>query len=145
MADDVFPTALGEPVVVAGRMFDRDAPDEVLVTEDVVATSDITVGDLLTVRGYPHTQGVDLQADPEGAPIEVRVVGVVRFPTDLSPLRSLDDVDHGRFQPVPDARLVRALRAAPRRILDGGVRPLRPGADPTAAIGAALAGPGGRC
>ncbi len=34
MADDVFPTALGDPVIVAGRMFDPDAPDEMLVTED---------------------------------------------------------------------------------------------------------------
>jgi hypothetical protein len=92
MADDVFPTAQGQPVVVAGRMFDPDAPDEVLVSEDVVAVGGIGVGDTLTVRGYPLEQGVDLQADPQGDPITVRVVGVVRFPTDLSPRRSDDDV-----------------------------------------------------
>ena len=126
MADDVFPTALGEPVVVAGRMFDPDAPDEVLVTEDIVATSGIRVGDTLTVRGYPHHPGRRPPADPEGEPIEVRVVGVVRFPTDLSPLRSPDDVEQVDANPFLTPRLVRALRAAPRRLLDGCVRPLQP-------------------
>ena len=138
MADDVFPTALGQPVVVAGRMFDRDAPDEVLVTEDVVATSGITVGDMLTVRGYPISQGVDMQSDPEGAPIEVRVVGVVRFPTDLSPLRSPDDVEQVESNPFLTPawfeRYGQHLAAFSTAVF---VR-FSPGADPTAAIDAAL-------
>ena len=141
MADDTFPTALGDPVVVAGRMFDPDAPDEVLLTEDIVAASGIGVGDVLTVRGYPLAQGIDLEADPQGEPIPVRVVGVVRFPTDLSPQRS-----NWRSSQQVDANpfLTRAwyerygqhLAAFSTAVF---VR-FSPGADPTAAIGEALAG-----
>ena len=77
----VFPTAYGlKPVVVAGRMFDRDAADEVLVSEDVVATSGITVGDTLTVRGYPISQGVDLQAGIRRASLADRGAGGWRRP-----------------------------------------------------------------
>ncbi len=125
MADGTFPTAMGTPVVVDGRMFDPESPDEMLVTEDVVAVSGIGVGDTLTVRGYPLDQGVDLQAPPQGEPIPVRVVGVVRFPTDLSPLPDRRGRRAARDQPVPDPRLVRTLRTATRRLLDCGVRPLR--------------------
>ena len=140
MVDDGFPTALGEPIVVAGRMFDPDAADEMLVTEDVVAASDIRVGDTVTVRGYPLAQGVDLQADPQGDPIEVRVVGVVRFPTDLSPQRSLDDVAKVDSNPL----LTRAWYARHGQHLAAFSTAVfvrfDHGADPTAAIGDTLAG-----
>ena len=140
MADDGFPTALGTPVVVAGRMFDADAPDEMLVTEDIAAVTGIGVGDTLTVRGYPLEQGVDLQAEPLGEPVEVHVVGVVRYPTDLSPRHSSDDIEQLDANPL----LTRAWYERYGRHLDAFATAVMvrfsAGADPTAAISQALAG-----
>ena len=138
MADGMFPTAMGTPVVVDGRMFDPAAADEVLITEDVVAIAGIGVGDTLTVRGYPLDQGIDLQAPAQGEEIPVRVVGVVRFPTDLSPRRTDEDVELVESNPFLTPawfdRYGRHLAASRRRCSSAS----SPDADPTAAIAAAL-------
>jgi ABC-type lipoprotein release transport system permease subunit len=138
MADGTFPTAMGTPIVVDGRMFDPAAPDEMLVTEDVVAVGGIGVGDTITVRGYPLEQGVDLQSPPQGDPLTVRVVGVVRFPTDLSPRRIDDAVELLETNPFLTPAWFERYGRHLASFATGVLVRAEPGADPTSAITAAF-------
>jgi ABC-type lipoprotein release transport system permease subunit len=79
-------TALGDPVIVAGRMADLDAPDEVLVTEvGARVLGDLRPGDQVFIQGVDPS---NLEQRDDRPPVISTVVGIVRTPNDLLPLDS---------------------------------------------------------
>ncbi|MCI3948538.1 MAG: hypothetical protein K0R11_472, partial [Acidimicrobiales bacterium] len=86
---------LGAPIVVDGRRPDGSRADEVAVDEEFVDRTGVGVGERYPLRTYTAARTGD--TDPNGAPpdgptAEVRVVGVVRYPSDLLPARLEQDV-----------------------------------------------------
>lgn len=77
------PGGFVRPVVVEGREPARDAPDEVLVSEPVAASSGLTVGSRVTLRmlTLPEVSEFDVGfGDPDGPSATVTVVGIGRMP-----------------------------------------------------------------
>lgn len=79
-----FPTVIGEPQVVSGRLASEDAPDELMVNEVTARAMDLEPGDPLWVQGRPPDE------DPgrEPLPVQATVAGVVRTVADLLPLEA---------------------------------------------------------
>ena len=81
-ADDQFTTTIERPVMLAGRLFNPDRVDEVVVTPQFTASFSKRVGDTLTLHlaspqqvnsGYDGSTG-----PPRGPVIRARIVGVGR-------------------------------------------------------------------
>jgi putative ABC transport system permease protein len=76
-ADDLF-----SPLVVAGRAYDQDAPDEVVVAERFSQAVGIGVGDVLALRFITPEEFRQFDVgfgEPDGPAVDLRVTGVVRF------------------------------------------------------------------
>ena len=112
------PPGLFRPIVVAGRVVDPDADDELVVTEHLAGIAGIAVGDELPLRFLTVEEVAQFDTgfgEPDGPRIRMRIVGVIRAvwakvrtaPRRSPPPRSRA-CDRGR-QRVPDA-----ARAAPR-------------------------------
>jgi ABC-type lipoprotein release transport system permease subunit len=78
--DDAWLQQVDRPIVVAGRMFDPQAADEVVVSDDAPGADGlpIKVGD--TIPFTPMTQDGNFEAPASGPHLEVRVVGIVHTP-----------------------------------------------------------------
>jgi ABC-type lipoprotein release transport system permease subunit len=78
--DDAWLSTVDKPIVVAGRMFDPHATDEVVLSDDVPNSEGGTakVGDVIHFAPTPldATGGTESSA----APLEMRVVGIVHTP-----------------------------------------------------------------
>jgi hypothetical protein len=77
-----------EPLLVAGRLPDPDRADEVLVTEGTARQEGYGVGDTVGIKVFTAEDFERLfdetTADPSGPDFELKVVGAVRDPADLS-------------------------------------------------------------
>jgi ABC-type lipoprotein release transport system permease subunit len=79
--DDVWLNKVDRPIVVSGRMFDPQAPDEVVVSDDAPPYADgtpVTVGS--TFPFTPMTQNAVFGEPTTGPSLDVRVVGIVHTP-----------------------------------------------------------------
>jgi hypothetical protein len=79
--DEGFPTPVGEPIVVAGRLLDPAADDEVLVPDNVAMG--LKVGSTVALtpyRGLFSDAGPELRTDARHT---VRLVGIIRTPASL--------------------------------------------------------------
>ncbi|MGZ4206157.1 MAG: FtsX-like permease family protein [Actinomycetota bacterium] len=77
------------PIIVSGRMPDPARADEAVVNESAVTAMHVRIGSTIHLRGAPTDQmqaflSGGLNAGPTVAMPDVRVVGVVRFPTDIA-------------------------------------------------------------
>jgi hypothetical protein len=82
----------GRPIMVRGRDPRPGARDEVVVSETAAKQDGLHVGDRVRVASWPlgHLDDVEKGAAPRTAPVELRVVGVGRFPIDLSAASDVD-------------------------------------------------------
>ena len=79
--DGVWLNKVDRPIVVAGRMFDPQAADEVVATDDTPGhdgKTRIKVGD--TIPFTAMTPGVDRNAPASGQHLDLRVVGIIHTP-----------------------------------------------------------------
>jgi hypothetical protein len=78
--DGTWAGEVDRPLVVAGRMFDPEASDEVVVDENLERNYDVKVGDVVSFHVYSREQldETDDSAPPRGPTVPLRVVGVVR-------------------------------------------------------------------
>jgi ABC-type lipoprotein release transport system permease subunit len=78
----------GRPLVVAGRMPRVDRIDEVAVNASATRNEHLGIGSVIRFRSYTPGQAQAILGPnallPNGPVITVHVVGIVRFPTDLS-------------------------------------------------------------
>jgi putative ABC transport system permease protein len=86
--DPSMSSADGRPLVVEGRWYDVDAPDEVVINEVLANRAGVTVGDkmVLTFWSTEELGDIDNGDRPvfHGPAAEVRVVGVVRGVRDIA-------------------------------------------------------------
>ncbi|MEP7201276.1 MAG: FtsX-like permease family protein [Ilumatobacteraceae bacterium] len=77
--DSVWLNTVDRPILVAGRMFDPYAPDEVVISDDIPAYDDGTPVEVGST--FPFTMLAGDIVDPQpGSPLEIRVVGIVHTP-----------------------------------------------------------------
>jgi hypothetical protein len=81
-AGDGWLSSIDKPVVLAGRMFNPKADDEIVVNDELAAVEGVRVGDVLHVQAYALDQPQATGA-PHGPMINLRVVGVVRTAEEL--------------------------------------------------------------
>jgi hypothetical protein len=100
--------AFGRPIVVAGRLADERRPDEAVVDEELAERRHLAVGSRYRVGAFSLEQFAQALegrgAAPQGAVADLRVVGIVRYPTDLLPLvtdQDNDFVSHGELYLTP--------------------------------------------
>jgi ABC-type lipoprotein release transport system permease subunit len=82
------PVMPADPIIVAGRLPDAAAPDEVAMSDDAARVSGLHVGDTVRMAGWPQADldaAIDGSIPPETQPFESTVVGVVRFLDDVQP------------------------------------------------------------
>src|SRR5262249_52782302 len=128
--DRTIGTAVDRPRVVVGRRANPDAVDEVNVGESLATLMHVGVGDHLDLDSFTPAQIAAFQRGdpnasptPEGPPVRLRIVGIVRRPLDLGDLGGAGGVvllspafhrkygtDIGTFQ--GDILRVRTRRAA---------------------------------
>ena len=76
----------GNPLVVAGRMYNPAAADEVVISDDAARAAGIHVGDVIHLSGW-HQADLDAAADGQLAPetpvFTSKVVGIVRALEDV--------------------------------------------------------------
>ena len=93
------------PIVVAGRLADAASPTEVTINEWYASAHHLRPGSSITVHAFSPDQ-IDNAGDsvaPSGPTFEATVVGVVRVPDELRPLRndggvrSIYDSNNGRL------------------------------------------------
>jgi ABC-type lipoprotein release transport system permease subunit len=80
--DDVWLNQVDRPIVVAGRMFDPNAADEVVVTDDAKTLPDGTplkVGGTIAFTPVSLTQTA-FAGPPAGPPLTLRIVGIIHTP-----------------------------------------------------------------
>ena len=86
--DRSMPSADGRPLVVAGRWYDLDAPDEVVINEVLAKRAGVTVGDELVLTFWSaEERGATGAGDRpvfHGPTADVRVVGLVRGVRDIA-------------------------------------------------------------
>jgi ABC-type lipoprotein release transport system permease subunit len=86
--DPSMPSADGRPLVVEGRWYDLDAPDEVVINEVLANRADVTVGDEVVLTFWSAEELGDIgtgdRARFHGPAAEVRVVGIVRGVRDIA-------------------------------------------------------------
>jgi hypothetical protein len=82
--------AFGRPIVVAGRLPDQRRPEEVAIDEELAARRHLAVGSRYRVAAFTIDQlapaGEGRPVAPKGATVDLRVVGIVRYPRDLLPV-----------------------------------------------------------
>ena len=82
--------AFGRPIVVAGRLADELRPDEAVVDEELAQRRHLHVGSRYRVGAFTLEQfgpaGEGRAVSPQGAVVDLRVVGIVRYPKDLVPV-----------------------------------------------------------
>jgi FtsX-like permease family len=82
--------AFGRPIVVAGRLPDERRAEEAVVDEELAERRHLHVGDRYRVGAFTLQQfgpaGEGAPVAPRGAAVDLRVVGIVRFPKDLAPV-----------------------------------------------------------
>jgi hypothetical protein len=100
--------AFGRPIVVAGRLADERRPDQAVVDEELAERRHLSVGSRYRVGAFTleqFAQGwLGGGAAPQGAVVDLRVVGIVRYPVDLLPLvtdQDNDFVTHGELYLTP--------------------------------------------
>ncbi|MDQ1481630.1 MAG: putative transport system permease protein [Actinomycetota bacterium] len=107
--DNVWGGVIDKPVVVAGRMFDPKADDEMVIDETLVRKGEGHLGQVFDMHLY-RTDQVDSGGKPRGPDVKLRVVGVVRnvqqflFVTDGQGLVSPGVV--ARYSKVPKVAIV---------------------------------------
>ncbi len=75
-------SSIDKPVVLAGRMFNPKADDEVVVSDELAAVEGIHVGEVVPVQGYALDQPL-ATGTPHGPTMKLRVVGIVRTSEEL--------------------------------------------------------------
>ena len=75
-------SSVDKPVVLAGRMFNPKADDEVVVNDQLAAAEDIHVGAVVPVQAYALDQPLAV-GTPHGPMMKLRVVGIVRTSEEL--------------------------------------------------------------
>jgi ABC-type lipoprotein release transport system permease subunit len=79
---------VGRPIITAGRIPLVDGVDEVAINESAMTNEHFGVGSVIRFRAFTPAQAEAVlgpgEVFPRGPLISVRVVGIVRFPTDLS-------------------------------------------------------------
>ena len=81
----------GTPIVRDGRLPDDAAADEAAIDEELAQRRDLSVGDRLTVGVYGPDQLADGLAgtgEPAKGEVDIEVVGIVRYPHDVIPVRA---------------------------------------------------------
>jgi FtsX-like permease family len=98
----------GRPIVVAGRLPDERRPDEAVVDEELAERRHLAVGSRYRVGAFSLEQFAQARvrrgAAPRGAVVDLRVVGIVRYPVDLLPVVTDQDngfVAHGELYLTP--------------------------------------------
>ena len=85
----------GRPIVVAGRLADERRTDEAVVDEELAERRHLRVGSSYRVGIYTLQQfgpaGEGQFVSPQGAVVDLRVVGIVRTPRDLVPVATDQD------------------------------------------------------
>jgi ABC-type lipoprotein release transport system permease subunit len=81
-AGDGWLSSIDKPVVVAGRMFNPKADDELVVNDQLAAVEGVRVGDVLHVQAYALDQP-EATGAPHGPMMKLRVVGIVRTSEEL--------------------------------------------------------------
>jgi hypothetical protein len=86
------------PIILAGRIPNPERSDEVVVNPAAAEHVHLRVGSSLRFRAFGPEQAQDLlrgtNAPPTGPNVTVRVVGIVRFPADLSVAPPTPDVTY---------------------------------------------------
>ena len=86
------------PIVVAGRTPNPKRINEVVINPSAAKNGDLHVGSSIRLHAYAANQAQEIlrgtHAPPTGPAATVRVVGVVRFPSDLSVAPSTPDVTY---------------------------------------------------
>ena len=75
-------SSIDKPVVLAGRMFNPKADNEVVVNDQVAAVEHIRVGEVVPVQAYALDQP-SATGTPHGPMMKLRVVGIVRTAEEL--------------------------------------------------------------
>ncbi|MCU1501851.1 MAG: hypothetical protein JWM12_1205 [Ilumatobacteraceae bacterium] len=78
--DDVWLNEVDRPILVAGRMFDPQAADEVVVTDDVKRLDDGTPVELGGTIPFTPASVDQSSGEPAGPALTVRIVGIVHTP-----------------------------------------------------------------
>ena len=86
--DQSMPSADGRPLVIDGRWYDVDAPDEVVINEVLAERAGVTVGDELVLTFWSAEERGDTGTGDRpvfhGPTADVRVVGIVRGVRDIA-------------------------------------------------------------
>lgn len=89
---------VSRPIILSGRVPRSDRPDEVAVNASAAKNEHLKVGDTLRFHAYAPAQVNALlegtHAAPTGPRLLVHVVGIARFPTDLSTAQATPDVSY---------------------------------------------------
>jgi hypothetical protein len=92
--------AFGRPIVAAGRLPDERRPEEAAVDEELAERYHLRVGSRYRVGAFTLEQFGPATAlaavAPQGAVVDLRVVGIVRYPMDLDPV--VTDQDNALVQ-----------------------------------------------
>jgi hypothetical protein len=98
----------GRPIVVAGRLADERRAEEAVVDEELAARRHLRVGSVWRVGAYTTAQlgqaGGETSTAPAGSTVDLRIVGIVRYPIDLLPAVTGQDnlfVNHGDLYLTP--------------------------------------------
>ena len=81
-AGDGWLSSIDKPVVLAGRMFNPKAADEVVVDDQFASAEKVRVGDVVPVQAYALDQP-EATGTPHGPTMKLRVVGIVRTAEEL--------------------------------------------------------------
>jgi putative ABC transport system permease protein len=86
--DPTMSSADGRPMVVTGRWYDLDAPDEVVINELLANRAGVTVGDEVVLQFWSAEElgnvGSGDRTQFHGPAAEVRVVGIIRGVRDIA-------------------------------------------------------------
>jgi FtsX-like permease family len=100
--------AFGRPIVAAGRLPDERRPEEAAVDEELAERYHLRVGSRYRVGAFTLEQFGPATAlaavAPQGAVVDLRVVGIARYPMDLDPAVTDQDnalVQHGELYLTP--------------------------------------------
>jgi hypothetical protein len=112
--------AFGRPILAAGRLPDERRPEEAAVDEELAERYHLRVGSRYRVGAFTLEQFGPATAlaavAPQGGVVDLRVVGIVRYPMDLDPTVTDQDnalVQHGELYLAPLRAQHRQLRVWP--------------------------------
>jgi FtsX-like permease family len=85
----------GRPILVAGRLPDERRPREAAVDEELAERRHLRIGSHYRVGAFTLQQlgpaGEGRSIPPQGAAVDLQVVGIVRYPADLLPVETNQD------------------------------------------------------